>query len=1574
MSIDQELCKLLFETAGSAILVLRHEQIITSNQSAVDLFGSKKDDLSGKKLTQLSPPTQPNGQSSEQLLQQKIEASRVAPQHFEWAFKWDNKELRTQVALNAITSGPETYLQLIIHPVQAGAQFEESSSDAVAELKAQRDFLRKVIDTNPHFIFAKDREGRFVLANEAFAKAYGAPVEELVGKSDADFNPNPDMVKRYRQVDMGVIESGQELVIEEEITNVSGEKLWRKTVKRPIYDDQGTVQQVLGIAIDINDLKRTEEALLKSEDQLQTLLERQRRHVRLSTLVAQDTTAVTNLNDLYNRVVTQIKEQFGFYHVQLLRFDSQSQTLALVSGYGDAGKQMLADGYRVSVGDGVIGGAAEQGVSILRANIAEDPHWQSHPLLPDTKGEIAVPIKFGQGGAATILGVLNVHDDVAGRLDDEDQLALEGVCGQIAVAIENTRLLESTNIFKQFAEASGQGMGFATIGGNMVYVNPTFAQILGKSNADDIVGSSMFAYYPDEVLTRLRNEIVPAVMRNGSWSGELPLISVQGKIIPTIQNFSLISNENNVPRYIANVVTNISERKRAELELESRLQELSALQRLMTREGWQSFSMSHGGAPRGYLFDQIDIQPLTQSDLENGQSDSKLDQQAPNNGHTLKQPVQLGEEVIGQLGIYDDPNQPLEQEDREFLSLMAEQVAEALERARLLEQINQRAVELEAVAQVSASVSTALEVDTLLQQVVDLTKSSFSLYHAHIYLLNQNEDVLNLAAGAGKVGQKMVAQGWRIALNQEHSLVSRAARTRQGFIVNDVRAEPDFLPNPLLPDTRSELAVPLIAGSRLLGVLDVQSDVVGRFSQEDLRIQTTLATQVAIALRNANLYGQANEALSETEALYDISAHISSASSLNEALLASIAPAIDGRAANAQLFTFDRKNDDQPEWLKIAATWDATDPNNTLSTGSRYHLPDFPFAKLWLNSSQNVIFIENIDEDDRLDASTRNAFKSNGLVASVFLLLQLSEQWVGLISINWTRPHKFTDIEQRLYKSVATQTAVVVNNLLLLEEANKRTVQLEKLAQIEAYLSQASEEEEFLMALSQAVQADSSATILLSYMDLDAGGRPAHLNPVARWQNNNVKWPVSSDKQISWLDITINDEPWFNTHDKILYLEDVSTHAELDDAFRGQLINVSIKSVVILPLYSGGRWQGVVIFHWPEIHRFSEDERFINSQLLEPVAAAVAGRRAYLAQEQTLDQTASLYIASRRISEAVDYNDIIAAVAEAGPVTVINRVLLYLFEYNAADQVIALEIAANWYSGYGQPPTSAGTRYLLSDFSHLKLFLNADPIFFNDVQRDDRLSPQTVELLQRSKIRVVAVLPLLVGVRQIGALVLEGEDAYHFSEHEIQPYLALTRQAAVAIENQRLLIQTNKALAEVEATQRRYTVQAWEEYQAKRKTLRYEQYREDKIFAQKVLNDETDQAVAQIELNADPEAQLDEPEKILEPKDVKSEKVVPLVVRGQIIGKLGFEELSHREWTPQEEAIIQSIALQLAQAAENLRLIDETQQRVARERRVNEIGDKIRGAQSLEEALQIAVKEVGVSLQAPETSVKLEVK
>ena len=209
-------------------------------------------------------------------------------------------------------------------------------------------------------------------------------------------------------------------------------------------------------------------------------------------------------------------------------------------------------------------------------------------------------------------------------------------------------------------------------------------------------------------------------------------------------------------------------------------------------------------------------------------------------------------EPIGQLTVAGLKNIP--PEALELANSIAAQVSSHIENLRLFELNERRARELETVAVVSTTASTVLDPDELLQSVVDLTKERFNLYHAHIYLADKSWSTLLLASGAGDIGRQMVMTGHAIPMDSEKSLVARVTRTRTALIVNDVRTEPDFLPNPYLPDTRSEMAVPMISGDKVIGVFDVQSNMAGHFSKEDANIYTTLALQVAVALQNARLY------------------------------------------------------------------------------------------------------------------------------------------------------------------------------------------------------------------------------------------------------------------------------------------------------------------------------------------------------------------------------------------------------------------------------------------------------------------------------------------------------------------------------------------------------------------------------------------------------------------------------------------------------------------------------------------------------------------------------------------------
>ncbi|MFA6164041.1 MAG: PAS domain S-box protein [Methylobacter sp.] len=129
-------------------------------------------------------------------------------------------------------------------------------------LHHERAFLRQVIDAAPSMIFVKDREGRYLLGNEAVAQAYGTRPESLVGLTDENLNPNDDEVTHFYQDDLDVINNRKpKRILEDKLTHADGSVHWYSAVKIPLLDDDASCNKLLGVASDITDRKRAEEAL-----------------------------------------------------------------------------------------------------------------------------------------------------------------------------------------------------------------------------------------------------------------------------------------------------------------------------------------------------------------------------------------------------------------------------------------------------------------------------------------------------------------------------------------------------------------------------------------------------------------------------------------------------------------------------------------------------------------------------------------------------------------------------------------------------------------------------------------------------------------------------------------------------------------------------------------------------------------------------------------------------------------------------------------------------------------------------------------------------------------------------------------------------------------------------------------------------------------------------------------------------------------------------------------------------------------------------------------------------------------
>lgn len=225
------------------------------------------------------------------------------------------------------------------------------------------------------------------------------------------------------------------------------------------------------------------------------------------------------------------------------------------------------------------------------------------------------------------------------------------------------------------------------------------------------------------------------------------------------------------------------------------------------------------------------------------------------------------------------------------------------ERKRLEQQVQEsltrRTLQVETSTVVAQEIALAPALDDLFYRVVSLVQERFGYYHAHIYALQDitlpgqtnhtDETYLVMQEGTGDAGRQMKANGHKIALSAQQSLVARAARSGEAILVPDVSQTPDWLPNPLLPETRAELAVPIKLGGGVLGVLDVQNDKVGTLTEEDQLLLMGLCGQIAVAMNSRQAEAEREQLLAQVEQrahreqmIREITEKMRSASSLEE--------------------------------------------------------------------------------------------------------------------------------------------------------------------------------------------------------------------------------------------------------------------------------------------------------------------------------------------------------------------------------------------------------------------------------------------------------------------------------------------------------------------------------------------------------------------------------------------------------------------------------------------------------------------------------------------------------------------
>ncbi len=199
-----------------------------------------------------------------------------------------------------------------------------------------------------------------------------------------------------------------------------------------------------------------------------------------------------------------------------------------------------------------------------------------------------------------------------------------------------------------------------------------------------------------------------------------------------------------------------------------------------------------------------------------------------------------------------------------LLDLLADQAAIAIDNAHLLQLTRRNLKEVNALNRINQDLLASNDPYQLMKTVVELLKSGFDYYHVQIYVIDPLTDDFVVRAASGEIGEKNISNGRHLVAGQ--GIVGFTAETGQPFFTNDVENNISFVPSPFLPNTKSELAVPIKIGNDFLGLIDIQQDGRAFLSKHDLQLVSVIADQLALALQKANLLSDLQKALNHEKA------------------------------------------------------------------------------------------------------------------------------------------------------------------------------------------------------------------------------------------------------------------------------------------------------------------------------------------------------------------------------------------------------------------------------------------------------------------------------------------------------------------------------------------------------------------------------------------------------------------------------------------------------------------------------------------------------------------------------------
>ncbi|RPJ50325.1 MAG: PAS domain S-box protein, partial [Chloroflexi bacterium] len=713
--------RILFEHSSDAMLLLDDGLFVDCNPAATRMMKCTREELLNTPSDRLSPELQPDGVRSADKGAQMIRIAHEKGSHlFEWVHRRPNGEdFSVEVSLTAVPFPHRQVLFTMWRDLTGRKKMEEN-------LRESEQSYRNLFNSLQDGMFVI-QDGIVVLINSTLEYLTGYQEDELVGESFTKVIAPEDMalvVENYHKRLAGE-PPPEEYVIH--ILQSDGITRIPVNLRGNSINYNGRVA-VMGSLRNISEKMRMEQELRDSQNKLQESYDRRGFQVMVSNEIGQEIASSQSVDEMFMRVVTLVEERLGYYHAQLLRYEPALNAVVLVKGYGEIGQKMLEAGHRMEMGRGLIGTAAATGQTVIRPEVVNDADWRPNPFLPETQGEIAVPVKYGE----RVLGVLDVQTNRAGALTGDDRLLLEGLCGQIAIALEGTRLRQ---------------------------------------------------------------------------------------------------------------------------EMQERLNELNRLYAGTAREGWADYR-SNGSLGSGYLFDRIDIHPAETvwvEEIEKAIQQKSLVPAASADGAAVA-PLAVRGEVIGALGIYDDPQRKLTAEDYALIEQVSDQVALALESARLFEQTSIALDEAEKLYNFSRNLAEASDLNAVIGAVVEA---------ASISQINRGALITFEYDKNGSLTGGLVKAAWYSGHGHllEAEIGTRYDQTYARAVLSRFQAEQPLFYFEASLELRkrgifSVAALPLWIGPLQIGVLLLETSEPHEFTEDEKRPMNSLSQQAAITVQSRLLFEQ----------------------------------------------------------------------------------------------------------------------------------------------------------------------------------------------------------------------------------------------------------------------------------------------------------------------------------------------------------------------------------------------------------------------------------------------------------------------------------------------------------------------------------------------------------------------------------------------------------------------------------------------------------------------------------------------------------------------------------------------